>query len=301
MKRNSYQLYVFILCFTVFVILAVTFGLMLGYITRLLVQLVRGGAQDKTIIRQHEKMQGKKKKSGRVERWVGGVFCALSLFLLGASLFVRVGEEKVAGTLPIFRVVYSDSMSQKNEKNRYLFEHELHDQFEKYDLIITRALPSETDLKLYDVVVYELNGERIIHRIIGIEEPNEYHGERLFFLQGDAVDGRDKAPVKYSQMKGVYRGEKIAHVGGFILFLQSPIGYICVLGAMLVMFVTPVLERKVEKEENRRLQKLLSMQAQTENTQNYGWGAPIVFYPVFYPVPIPSIQINSGEQNKKNE
>ena len=49
------------------------------------------------------------------------------------------------------------------------------------------------------------------------------------------------------------------------------------------------------------MQKLLSMQAQAENTQNYGWGAPIVFYPVFYPVSIPSIQINSGEQNKKNE
>ena len=302
MERNSYKLYVFILSFVVFVVLTVTFLVMLGYITRLLIQSIRGGSQDKAIIRQYKKQRGKKKKTGRVERWVGGVFCALSLFLLAFAVFVGICEDKVAKHIPVFRVVYSDSMSRKNEKNTYLFKNGLNDQFQKYDLIITRALPSETELELYDVVVYALEGNRIIHRIVGIEEPNEYHEERLFFLQGDAVDGRDKAPVTYAQMQGVYRGEKIPHVGSFILFLQSPIGYICVLGALLVMIITPFLDRKVEKAEEKRLQEILSARRQTQNTENHGdIGAPIVYYPVFYPVQTPVSSINDRGQNEKNE
>lgn len=299
MERNSYKLYVFILCLIVFAILTLTFVVMLCYITRLLVKLIRDGSQDKTIVKRYKKERGKKKKTGRVERWVGGVFCALSLFLFGFALYVRVCEDKASNALPVFRVVYSDSMSRKNERNTYLFENGLNNQFQKYDLIITRALPPETELRVYDVVVYELDGKRIIHRIIGIEEPNEYHTERLFFLQGDAVDGRDKAPVAYSQMRGVYRGEKIPFVGSFILFLQSPVGYICILGVLVVTVATPLLEKKVEKEERKRLQVLLS--ARAEKTENGRWGAPIVFYPVFYPVEIPFVHPNDRERDEKNE
>ena len=76
------------------------------------------------------------------------------------------------------------------------------------------ALPKEEDLKLYDIVVYKQDDIYVVHRIVGIEEPNEKHpNERYFLLQGDAVDSPDRFPVKYSQMQGIYTDEKIPFVG----------------------------------------------------------------------------------------
>ena len=69
-------------------------------------------------------------------------------------------------------------MSTKNEKNEYLFENDLNDQFDMFDIVITQPLPDEEELQLYDIVVYERDDMLVIHRIVEIEEPNEKHSER---------------------------------------------------------------------------------------------------------------------------
>ena len=55
------------------------------------------------------------------------------------------------------------------------------------------------ELELFDIVVYEYEDILIVHRIIGIEEPNEkYPDSRLFMLQGDANEYPDNMSVSYS-------------------------------------------------------------------------------------------------------
>ena len=119
-------------------------------------------------------------------------------------------------------------------------------------------LPEEKDLQLYDIVVYEMADTLVVHRIVEIEEPNDKHpNERYFRFQGDNVDTQDRYVVKYSQMRAIYKGERVRFVGSFVCFLQSPAGYMCILLVGLGIVFIPTLDKKIKKEEHDRLTFLL--------------------------------------------
>ncbi|MBQ9121713.1 MAG: hypothetical protein IJY12_05085 [Clostridia bacterium] len=186
---------------------------------------------------------------------VSWVLCMGLLVAFALSLFIQSTEAEFVGNLPSLCVVKSASMSYREEKNEYLFANDLQDQFDTFDIIFLSPLPDEYELKLYDIVVYEAkDGTRIVHRIVGIEEPNAEHpGCRYFRLQGDAVQVSDKYPVLYTQMRGIYSGERIRFVGSFVMFMQSPAGYICILLVLLAIVSTPIVEKRIEKEKQKRL------------------------------------------------
>ena len=126
-----------------------------------------------------------------------------------------------------------------------------------FDLIVTHAPPAEFDLKLYDIVIYEYDGVHIIHRIVGIEEPNEVHpNSRIFTLQGDAVGFPDREPVEYSQIKAIYYGERVQFIGSFVFFMKSPAGWLCVLLILFAIIATPIVENKIQKESIMRLRQI---------------------------------------------
>lgn len=299
--ESSYDIYGFLLCCIVLVVFILVFASMLTYIVRLSLIIIRGGLQDETLLKKYKKESTQKKKSNAGDKIFGVIFCLFAFCCLGFSLSVRFQQNGKVGNFPIFRVVYSNSMAQKNERNEYLFARELNDQFRKFDLILTRNLPTENDLQLYDIVVYELDGKAIVHRIVGIEEPNEHHpGHRVFFLQGDAVESRDKAPVWYDQMLGIYSGEKIPYVGSLVMFLQSMAGGVCVLALALSMFAVALLKRKVAKEERARLKILFQKKKKAygvvQTEKPVGVPSAIVFYPIFYPAPCMQFFKNDGKR-----
>ena len=78
-----------------------------------------------------------------------------------------------------------------------------------------------------------------------------------FLLQGDAVEAPDRFPVLYGQMRGIYRGNRIPFVGSFILFMQSLAGWLCVFLIVFAMIATPLLERKLQRAKDERLEQLL--------------------------------------------
>ena len=129
-------------------------------------------------------------------------------------MYVRATEDKPANGIPSIKVVKTESMAKKNPKNEYLYENNLNDQFQAFDIVICHHLPAEEDLELYDVVIYKKDDIYIIHRIVGIEEPNEKHpNERRFLLQGDAVDNPDSFPALYAALpleKCGYSGEELS-------------------------------------------------------------------------------------------
>jgi len=157
--------------------------------------------------------------------------------------------------IPSLKVVKSASMSEKYKDNIYLGQNGLDDQIQMFDLIMTYELPDEFDLKLFDIVVYESENGLVIHRIVNIEEPNTAHpNERYFRLRGDANKYSDSYPVKYSQMRAIYRGDRIPFIGNIILFLQAPAGWLCILLVLFGQFVTPFVEKKLLHEIEMRLQ-----------------------------------------------
>ena len=251
---TDFELYVFFLCLIVFVLLTALFSYMLAVILKQTVRLIRAGLEDRAIEKEFNRTKSLKTVSKALSCLVSAIVCAALLVAFIFSLYVNIQEDSYLPGLPTLKVVTSSSMASKFQNNTYLFEHGLNDQVEVYDLLLTYGIPPEDELALYDIVIYEIDGKMVLHRIIGIEEPNEAHpNARHFLLQGDALERPDRFPVLYEQMRGIYRGERIAFVGSFILFMQSPAGWLCILLVIFALVSTPILEKKIRAEENKRL------------------------------------------------
>ena len=254
MNFNSYTL---ILCLIVYVGLVALFATTIVIITKQTLKLMRVGVEDEKIKTEYFKNKDKKQSviMGIINFVIPIVACAVMLTLFIGSVIVGALSDNKVGDVPVMKVVATASMASKNEKNEYLFDNEINDQLQVYDIIFAHKLPDEMELKQYDIVLYEVEpGVMIIHRIVNIEEPNEKHpNERYFLLQGDAVQYPDKFPVKYSQMKGFYRGERIPFVGSFVVFMQSTAGVLCVMLVVFAAIVMPFLEKKFNKEKQLRL------------------------------------------------
>ena len=251
---SEQELYAFFLSLIVFVILTGFFTVLLVYSVRLKLILIRFGVIDKEIQREYEKEKKKIHGDGwfvtLLSRIIAGVLSLVFLF----SMLLAFTENQVFDDFPSLKVVKSDSMSYKNKLNTYLFTNDLNDQFDTYDLVLTEKIPDEFDLKLYDVVVYDLNGTAIIHRIVEIIEPDETHPDHRYFrLQGDAVSSPDGSLVFYDQMIGIYRGDRVPFVGSIIVFLQSPAGWLCIILMLFALIAAPIVEKKLGTERLIRL------------------------------------------------
>ncbi|MBQ7236430.1 MAG: hypothetical protein IJX03_04675 [Clostridia bacterium] len=252
---ESHQIFITILSIFVFVALTALFSFLIGYIIKQQLKLIKGGLEDEDITKEYQ--TEKKKKgclSGIVDKIVSVLICALLGVVLISAISVKVsGDEVVKGT-PTLKVVSSNSMSVRYERNKYLFDNNITNQLQLFDLVVLHELPKEEDLKLYDIVVYQhINGTLLIHRIVGIEEPNSYHpNERYFMMQGDAVAAPDVYPVRYSQMKSIYRGERMPNVGSFVYFMQSPAGTLCFLLVVFAVVATPIIERSINRARKNR-------------------------------------------------
>lgn len=256
---TSYEIYVFILCLIVFALLTTVFTSMLVMMVKQSLRLIEAGTEDQRIYEEYKKAEeNKDAKTGWLSVAFTVLFACVIAVVFGFTLAVRLNENQPTGDIPVLRAVYSDSMSAKYEKNEYLYKNNLNDQFDRFDIVVTYQLPAEEDLKLYDIVVYEVDNVLLIHRIVGIEEPNERHpNERYFVLQGDLVENADKFPVRYSQMKAIYRGEHVPFIGSFVIFLQSPAGYVCLFLVIAEMISSPIIAKKIEEAEKARLALML--------------------------------------------
>lgn len=252
---TDFEIYVFILCLIVFIMLTGLFSYLITLTTKQQIKMIRHGIEDTEIKREYRKVTVSSRLWTIISTLFSVVVCLALCAVFIFAVYLRATEDRAANGTPALRVVKSDSMSCKAAENAYLTEHDLNDQIQTFDLIITRRLPDEKDLQLYDVVVYQIEDTYVIHRIVQIEEPNSSHpNQRWFRTQGDAVPGMDRAPVVYDQMRGIYEGERIPFVGSFVLFMQSPAGWLCILLVIFGIFTTPVVEKKLEREKQTRLE-----------------------------------------------
>ena len=257
-NMTPYELYIFVLCLVVFIMLTLVFSIMIGNLAVLTIKLIKHGAMDDQIKTEYKKRAAKKPSRFGVvvDRVVSVLLCLGMCAAFLFSLNLQRNESNVPEDVPSLKVIKSSSMANKYEGNTYL--EGLDDQVQTFDMVITYRIPAEEELRLYDVIYYELDGDMVLHRIVKIEEPNKTHpNERWYTTQGDAVPSPDLAPVRYSQMRGIYRGEKIPFVGSFVMFMQSPAGYLCILLVLTALIVTPIMEKRLESEKAKRM-KLIS-------------------------------------------
>ena len=179
------------------------------------------------------------------------VLCAAGI----VAIITGADSNKVVKGTPALKVVASTSMCVKYEGNKYLFKNGLDNQLQMFDLIVLHELPPEDEIELYDIIVYEhINGALYVHRVVRIEEPNEEHpNERHFLMQGDANAFADVYPVKYSQMKSIYRNERMPNIGSLVFFMQSPAGILCILLLIFTLIAMPIVDNLFMKKEYERV------------------------------------------------
>ncbi len=248
---EGFNVYVFILCLVVFVALTVFFATLITFIVKMRIKLVRGGFVDGEVRKQREKEAKKSAAINVLEKIITFVFLTVVIIMFFFSVSLKINENKPIERNTV-KVVKSSSMSTKAESNLYLVENNLNNQIQMFDVVVVKPLPKESELKLYDIVVYEVDGQMIIHRIVDIKEPDETHSERRFVLQGDANKYSDTFPVLYSQMKGIYTGNKISYVGSFVVFMNSPAGWLCFILVIVVCLIYPFIDKKLRKENFSR-------------------------------------------------
>lgn len=112
------------------------------------------------------------------------------------------------------------------------------------DLVIVHEQES---YKVDDVVVYQDGGSLVIHRIISVD------GEQIV-TKGDANNMADD-PVALSAVKGKAVAI-IPYAGVVVRFLKSPVGFLLILVAALLLFELPYLrQRRKETEEQEKIKE----------------------------------------------
>lgn len=176
----------------------------------------------------------------------------ISLFI--AATVVKANGNRFAINGQEVYVVRSGSMSKLNPKNPdYDFVKTFNNRFDVYDMVFIKEKPAETDFHIGQIIVYKSGTQNIIHRLVQINPPSpvtEY--KYTYICSGDANSFRD-GHITYDDIIGVYTDHKIPFVGVFVLWLQSPLGYV-VVGIILVYGVySTYLENSLDNVRNKRL------------------------------------------------
>ena len=253
---TSYEIYLLVVSSVVIIALAVFLSMLIWYIYTLTIRLIYVGYWDQDLLQEYE-YEKRPKPKRTIGKVIAAAICGVLSVVVLFSVFLGISEKTSIAYIPSLKVVKSESMSEKHEENKYLVNNDLNNQIQMFDIIITHTPPAEEDIELHDVIVYERDGELIVHRVVLIVEPNENQSEgRLFYTRGDANRKNDDTPVKYDQIKGVYRDERIPFVGSFVLFMQSPAGIICLLLSIFAMIIMPIVDDKIAEARMYRYRRI---------------------------------------------
>ena len=253
---TPFEIYLLVVSLISLVSLVTFFSFLIWYVYVLTVRLTYVGYWDQDLVKEYDFKRKHSFFPRRMGRIISAVVCSILSVVVVFSIYLGITENKLTKSVSTLKVVQSDSMSTKHEDNKYLVENGLDDQFQMFDLITAEALPAEEDIKLYDVIIYERDGNLVIHRVVQILEPDENRPDRLFYTRGDANKKNDDLPVRYSQMRGIYHGKKVPFVGSFVLFMQSPAGIICLMLAIFCMIIMPIVDNKIEDVRHHRYRRI---------------------------------------------
>ena len=229
------------------------------------IEEVRSGVADKELIEiKGEELKKKNRKHAKGLRIAGKItgwaIFGLVVVFFSMSLYARFFNNNLTFGDTGVIVISTGSMSEKNEDNDYLFENNLNNQFNAYDIIGITAYDNPEDVNLYDVVAYKNEEDIIIvHRIIEIREVN---GEKVFITRGDSNNTSDtnfqyRNYLTFDNIVGYYNGFRMELIGVFVIFLQSNAGIITIVAIAYCLIMFDHYNSKLEEAINKRSDLLI--------------------------------------------
>lgn len=180
---------------------------------------------------EEDKKKSKSQKTKKIFGWIG---FALSLVLLigltvNALLAVFVsGYYPTFGGYRLFSIV-TDSMEPEIPTG---------------NMIVGRVPESEEEIGVGTVITYELRqgGSTVLitHRVIAVNV-DEVTGIVSYTTQGDNAGGVDAVRPAFSDVVGIYTGQRCAFFGYFFGFLQSVEGAIALIVILLIIAITMII------------------------------------------------------------
>lgn len=224
------------------------------------IEEVRSGVADKELIEiKGEEFKKKNRKHAKGLRIAGKItgwaIFGLVVVFFSMSLYARFFNNNLTFGDTGVIVISTGSMSEKNEDNDYLFENNLKNQFNAYDIIGITSYDSPEDVNLYDVVAYKNEEDIIIvHRIIEIREVN---GEKVFITRGDSNNTSDtnfqyRNYLTFDNIVGYYNGFRMELIGVFVVFLQSNAGIITIIAIAYCLIMFDYYNSKLEEAIEKR-------------------------------------------------
>lgn len=184
-----------------------------------------------------------RKTASRVLKAVGILLCVvlIPILVVNTTLIVKsfIHPDEVPGFLgykPF--IVLSGSMEPE---------------FYSGDIVIVKETEAGT-LKVSDIIAFRSGQSVITHRITEIKDLEA--GEKQFITKGDNNNVEDAIKVTSGMLEGRYL-LRIAKVGNFAMFLQTPVGMILFVALPLILFVLyDVLRRTLsgKKADKRTLE-----------------------------------------------
>lgn len=186
----------------------------------------------------------KKRSLGRTI-WdvLSSIVIAILIVFVGTELILKFSGQTIYWGGMRVDVVLTDSMSVKNEKYAaFLYGHD--DQLQPYDLTYCRKIDENTDLQVYDIVIFDspVFGPTI-HRIVEI---TEIQGTTYYVTRGDKADTVDGRWLR-SRLLAKYEGST-PKVGYVVAFFRSAFGLLMING-LIVIYILYQIAASVERHQ----------------------------------------------------
>lgn len=170
-------------------------------------------------------------------------FITILVFMLIINIFIMIQVKSNSNKVPsIFGyksfIVLSGSMESKIDIG---------------DLVIVKQTKFN-DLKVNDIIAFRDNENLVTtHRII--DEVN-VNNQKCFKTKGDSNNTEDEGVVCEKQVEGKYQW-KIAKIGSFIMFIQTPLGFMIMMLTILIICILIyfISSKKVEKMTDEELRE----------------------------------------------
>ena len=168
-------------------------------------------------------------------------------------------------------VVLTNSMSYKNEDPRIQSFLEGHDdQLQVGDLVQSTKVKKDTELKVYDIVLFinKDNNKLTIHRIVEIKDGSSYmDGQDRYLIRADTANiGSHDGVYTHDEIIAKYKS-RIPIVGHIHNFLTSIFGIIIEVGIIVIIVLYQYFDDKYFKKEENESGKMV-VEELTTNDQN---------------------------------
>ena len=166
-------------------------------------------------------------------------------------------------------VVLTNSMSYKNEDPRIQSFLEGHDdQLQVGDLVQSTKVKKETELKIYDIVLFinKDNNKLTIHRIVDIKDGSNYmDGQPRYLIRADTANvGSHDGVYTHDEIIAKYKS-KIPVIGHIHNFLTSIFGIILEVGVIVLIVLYQYFD---DKYFNKKETEEIVIEQTTTDNQN---------------------------------